>query len=216
MKTKSKSVLSKIITGFVIFFFSIALLVMFLGIRSAVSNKPMMIFGYTYSVVPTPSMEPEIHVGDFVISKKTPFNELQVGDDIIYYSSEYGIYIIHRIIGINPDGSLTVKGINNSSPDDKPVTEDLYVAKRVWNGGLGGAGKLVTGYKGIIFLLLIIVLLFVFLTEFYSILRQKNEEKIKQQEQEKQDLLKAQEEVLRQIVLEELELEKQKKEAETK
>ena len=209
MSEKAKKIIGKIVTGLALFFFVLTLIIIFLGVRSLASNKPMMIFGYTYSVVPTESMEPEIHAGDFVISKKVPFDEIVVGDDIIFYSESEDIFIIHRVI--NKEGDLLyTKGINNPVADSDPVTRDNYISKAIWNGNLAGVGNVVAKNRMYIFILMIIILLFVFLSELYKILKKKNEDKEAQQEAEKEALLKAHEEALRQIVLEELANEQKK------
>ena len=170
MSEKAKKIIGKIVTGLAIFFFVLTMIIIFLGVRSLVSNKPMMLFGYTYSVVPTESMEPDIHAGDFVISKKIPFEEIQIGDDIIYYSESEDIFIIHRVI--NKEGDyLYTKGINNPVADTEPVTRDNYISKAIWNGNLAGVGNMVAKNRMYIFILMIIILLFVFLSELYKILK---------------------------------------------
>ena len=211
MSEKAKKIIGKIVTGLAIFFFALTVIIIFLGVRSLASNKPMMFFGYTYSVVPTESMEPDIHAGDFVISKRVPFEELQVGDDIIYYSESEDIYIIHRIINIE-DGLIYTKGINNPVADKDPVTKDNYISKAIWNGSLAGVGNVVAKNRMYIFILMIIILAFVFLSEVYKIMKKKNEDKEAKQEAEKEALQKAHEEALRELVLEELKLESMKEE----
>ena len=209
MSEKAKKIIGKIVTGLAIFFFVLTMIIIFLGVRSLVSNKPMMLFGYTYSVVPTESMEPDIHAGDFVISKKIPFEDIQIGDDIIYYSESEDIFIIHRVI--NKEGDLLyTKGINNPVADTEPVTKDNYISKAIWNGNLAGVGNMVAKNRMYIFILMIIILLFVFLSELYKILKKKNEDKEAKQEEEKRALQQAHEEALRQIVLEELAKEQKK------
>lgn len=215
MSEKVKKVLGKVVTGLAIFFFVLTVIIIFIGVRSLASNKPMMIFGYTYSVVPTESMEPDIHVGDFVISKRVPFEDLKIGDDIIYYSEAEDIYIIHRIINIEGD-EIHTKGINNPVADTNPVTKDNYISKAIWNGNLAGVGNVVAKNRMYIFILMVIILLFVFLSEFYKIIKKKNEDKEAKQEAEKEALQKAHEEALRELVMEELKLESMKEKEEKK
>ena len=209
MSEKAKKIIGRIVTGLAIFFFVLTIIIIFFGVRSLASNKPMMIFGYTYSVVPTESMEPEIHAGDFVISKRVPFEEIEVGDDIIFFSEKDDIYIIHRVI-LKDGDKLYTKGINNPVGDSEPVTKDNYISKAIWNGNLAGVGNVVAKNRMYIFILMVIILLFVFLSEFYKIIKKKNEEKEAKQEAEKEALQKAHEEALRQIVLEELAKEQKK------
>ena len=210
MSNKTRSILSKIVTCFVVIFFALAILIIILGVRSMVSNKPMSIFGYSYSVVPTESMEPEIHAGDFVLSKKVPYEDLVVGDNIVYYSEQYDIFIIHKIIRVEADGYIT-KGVNNPVEDELPVTKDNYISKEVWHGSIGNLGDTVANHRGAIFIILIVVLGFIFLTEALNFAKLKNDSKAKQQEEEKEKLIEEHREELRRQVLAELEAEKEKK-----
>lgn len=136
-------------------------------------NKEMIsLFGYTYSVVPTDSMEPEIMVGDSVIAKKVDFEELEIGNDIIYHyvTDKIDIFIVHRIIR-EEDGGFITQGINNNSEDDVLVTEDNYVAKVVWSGKAANIGELVLHNRDLIFLILTIVLLLICVNGVFDILK---------------------------------------------
>jgi len=73
------------------------------------------------SVIATGSMEPEIAVGDIVISMKDP-KEIQVGDVIEFYRDE--AWIVHRVIEIKNEGGgplYVTKGDNNPVPDSDLV-----------------------------------------------------------------------------------------------
>ncbi len=74
--------------------------------------------GFKSIVVLTGSMSPDVGVGDIVITRVTPVQELEVGN-IVHYNRN-GTDIIHRITDIKPDGSgfiFTTKGDANNSID---------------------------------------------------------------------------------------------------
>ena len=167
-----KKIYQFVITGLIILFFSLTIYVLIAG-TIALKNKEMIsIFGYTYSVVPTDSMEPEIMVGDSVIARKVKFENLSIGDDIIYHyvSEDLDIFIVHRIVREENGGFIT-QGINNSSEDDVLVTKENYVAKVVWSGKAANIGELVLHNRNMIFLILTIILVLICLNGVFDILK---------------------------------------------
>lgn len=167
-----KKIYQWIVSGLIVLFFSLTVYVLVAG-TIAMKNKEMIsLFGYTYSVVPTDSMEPEIMVGDSVIAKKVDFEELEIGNDIIYHyvTDKLDIFIVHRIIR-EEDGGFITQGINNNSEDDVLVTEDNYVAKVVWSGKAANIGELVLHNRDLIFLILTIVLLLICVNGVFDILK---------------------------------------------
>lgn len=167
-----KKIYQWIVSGLIVLFFSLTVYVLVAG-TIAMKNKEMIsLFGYTYSVVPTDSMEPEIMVGDSVIAKKVDFEELEIGNDIIYHyvTDKIDIFIVHRIIR-EEDGGFITQGINNNSEDDVLVTEDNYVAKVVWSGKAANIGELVLHNRDLIFLILTIVLLLICVNGVFDILK---------------------------------------------
>ena len=158
----AKKIYQIVVTSLIVLFFSLTLYVLIAG-TIALKNKEMIsLFGYTYSVVPTNSMEPEIMVGDSVIARKVRFESLDIGDDIIYHyvSEDLDIFIVHRIIREENGGFIT-QGINNNDEDDVLVTKDNYIAKVVWSGNAANIGELVLHNRNLIFLILTIVLILI-------------------------------------------------------
>lgn len=203
-----KKIFKYFIQGLTILFFALAFVVMIIGIYAANSNKPMSLFGYIYSVVPTESMVPDINPGDFVFSKKIDFDDLQVGDDIVYYSNEHNVYIVHRILSENPDGSFVMKGINNPTSDDEFVTKDNYIAKVVKVFSFLHLGNIVVKHRGLIFGLIFCIFLGLCIVQGCKIVLTIKEEKLEQQkeknEEEKKNYIenernKMRDEILREI-----------------
>ena len=103
-----------------------------------IRGKVAKIGGYSVMKVITGSMEPSIHVGDYVLVKEVDTDKLKVGDVITFYSDDPEIKDMpnsHRIIAINPDGSFTVKGDANPKADEYTVKPDRVVGKysgKIW------------------------------------------------------------------------------------
>lgn len=83
--------------------------------------------GFRSMVVISPSMSPEINVGDMVITRATDAEDLKVGDIVRYKKSR--LNVIHRITDIEQtaDGvMLTTKGdANNTVDQPSPKAEDV-------------------------------------------------------------------------------------------
>ena len=105
-------------------------LILFVVVSKMMGGTPAL-FGYQMYVVVTPSMEPEIRVGDVLISKKYTGGELREGDVITYLGREgdlAGKMITHEIIAIQGEGDherIIAKGIANSAPDPAITREDI-------------------------------------------------------------------------------------------
>lgn len=85
-------------------------------------------FGYSLSFVMSESMEPTLMTGDFVLTKDITFDEVEVGDIVVYrHDYEDGNYksIVHRVVEKNED-HLIFKGDNNEAEDPfKVYPEDV-------------------------------------------------------------------------------------------
>lgn len=102
----------------------------------------MNLFGYIFNYVQSGSMEPEIKTYDFVISKATTFDDVNVGD-IITYECNYDqdedgnivprskpVIVIHRVIE-KGDGYIRTKGDANEVEDPWQVMPNEIVSKYV-------------------------------------------------------------------------------------
>ena len=95
------------------------------------------IFGYRVMWVRTPSMEPAIMTGDFVLVKTATERDVDVGDIVVYRKTDSRgrpshYRIIHRITELTEDGNFILKGDNNPSPDKLEVTPDQVEYKAVY------------------------------------------------------------------------------------
>jgi len=206
-KTKKSSIVLYFILGILLFLFAYV----FTQVLVANINKrPPRVFGLSVSYVPTESMEPVIHKGDYVIFKSASFDDVQEQDIIVYYNPEginpetktKGIYIIHRVIK-KYDTYLETKGDNNMSADSIDVTKDLVIGKYI-----GKADFLKTIFSNginhyIIYTIIIILLVVFFTLQIISILIKMKKEKLIEEKEKEKNLLR--EQMKNEILKEELE-----------
>lgn len=129
-----------------------------LSFMSFITKKPSSIFGYSYGVVETASMEPLILPGDFVLIKKIDPSLLDV-NDIIAFESVMGITIVHEIILVDDEGFIT-KGINNNEDDfevEGYITYDRVIGQVTHFGGHQIGSILIDSRLQIIGIIVIIV-----------------------------------------------------------
>lgn len=124
-----------------------ALLVFAVGFCAAVtvqllSKGYVSIAGYSAFRVVTGSMEPTISVGEALICRKTPIEDIEIGD-IICYRSELevirGSIVTHRVTDIAADTEgrlyLTTRGDANLSSDPYTVDSSGLVGRVIWHSG---------------------------------------------------------------------------------
>ena len=123
---------TKILKGLINTVFYITLLVFIIMVVTWAINDcdrtKMNFFGYSVHPVMSASMEPTILTGDLVMTEKITFDEIEVGDIIVYkHTYETGKYraIIHRVVE-KYDDYLICKGDNNEIADPwKIYPEDV-------------------------------------------------------------------------------------------
>ncbi|MBR1862910.1 MAG: signal peptidase I [Ruminococcus sp.] len=98
----------------------------------AARGKPVEIFHRSILKVMTGSMEQSIHVGDYIVVKRTDPDELREGDIISFYSDQEdisGMLVTHRITEVRQDGTFVTKGDANPVEDSTVVARDRIVGK---------------------------------------------------------------------------------------
>lgn len=167
-----KKTFNYILTGITILFFLLAVYIMIFGAIARKNNTLLNVFGYSYSAVPTSSMEggedDSFDAGSFVITKKVPYEEIKELDVIVFQSDDK--LIIHRVIKINEDGSLVTKGDNNLNEDINPVTKETYQAKMIKHFSFFGLGKTLGSYQLLILGLIIIVLIIYIIYQIFALI----------------------------------------------
>ena len=145
--------------------FAMALSAFAVVFRAKQENKAPMFFGYSFSIVVTGSMEPDIKVGDFLVVRKAEIENVQVGDDILFVAlsgSVRGQHIVHRVVetGTDEDGVYCrTQGTNNPIADADRVYAGNFVGKAVAHSTF--FGKVFTFLTNIKTLMMVGILLFV-------------------------------------------------------
>lgn len=184
----------KIIVTIIIFF---TLIFVTMSLLSQITKKPFSILGVSYGLVLTPSMEPEILVGDFVIMNDVAFDNLKIGDVIAFTSMDNRV-IIHEIISENPEGYIT-KGVNNDESDfdtEGYITKEKYLSKVVWSGG-SFIGRYLVNERLLVIGIIILIIAIIFIAQLLIVIYQITErqkykyktdlEKYKQELKQKND-----------------------------
>ena len=139
LKDSFKVLITKFFTA--VFFILCASIILEV-ILSGVEGRTPQFFGYSVSYVPTESMEPTIKPGEYVLSQKTTFDNVNVDDIIIYKSSE-GRFIIHRVIN-KTEEYLICQGDNNPIADSEFIYPNMVRGKyiktinafKIFSGGI--------------------------------------------------------------------------------
>lgn len=131
-KRKKNMKYIKIIIGIilVIMIYNMVLLL----ISSDKLDGTISLFGYKAFIITSNSMEPNIHLGDAVVTRKCKQKDLEVGD-IVTYKQNYE-YVTHRIIKVeekNQEGETIyiTKGDNNNLEDSEKVGYSKIIGKKV-------------------------------------------------------------------------------------
>ncbi len=114
------------ILGTVFLVFLIAVVILMFNAR--MSGEAPSVFGYQIFRVSTPSMEPQLMVGDVILVKDTELEDIKKGD-IITYKGEVGDFagkfITHKVVEEpvcdNGEYMFTTKGIAKESINNDPT-----------------------------------------------------------------------------------------------
>ncbi len=119
---------------------------------SKMSGSIPTVFGYQLYVIVSPSMEPDIKVGDIIISKEYDGGELEIGNVITYLGKTgdfSGKMITHEVIRINGDEIIT-KGIAATTEDPAINREDVRAVMQYKTVVISAVYRVVTSTVGFI------------------------------------------------------------------
>ena len=142
-----KKILSVICTVLTVIIVALAVAVIINMIYCRAKNKPVSFFGSSFAIVQTQSMEPYIMTGDLIVFHSCSYDDVKVGDYIVFTAGEgfgklKGQSIVHAVKEITEEGIIT-QGLNkvtNPNPDKNPVTADNLLGICTFNST--GWGKL--------------------------------------------------------------------------
>lgn len=205
---KFKQIISFLFKVLTIFLFVFTLYIMISSVVANKQNKLVNVFGYSYSYVPTSSMDGEYEdsfkANSIVVIKLEKFNNIKLHDVIVYQATiELGsgntidILEIHRVINVNEDGSLTTKGDHPSAHEEKIVTSSNYQGKLVKAYQMPAIFSSMGSIQIIVIFIIIVFLILFVIYQFLHILKTIKEDKLKKIKEEEYEKLK--EEVLKEI-----------------
>ncbi|MDD6094969.1 MAG: signal peptidase I [Clostridia bacterium] len=139
LKIKSSKTIKRIVTGLL----SAAIVLMTVVVAYLtycnISGKVAYIGKYASVKIITPSMEPTIPTGTYILSEKVQASQVSKGDIILFRSADpqiYGKINTHRVVEVNFENgeySFVTRGDNNSVNDAYPVSEKDLVGRYVKN-----------------------------------------------------------------------------------
>lgn len=95
-------------------------------------NDKLSINGMRIFNVATGSMYPEYKIGDIIITKEVPANDIKVGDNVTYLGEKYdfaGLIVTHKVVDKEEkDGEVlfTTKGVASEIEDPKITYSQIY------------------------------------------------------------------------------------------
>lgn len=99
------------------------ILILTVGLTVLVVDKrpdkgPLSVFDYQLMVVVSGSMEPNIAIGSIIGVKQVDAGKVSRGKVITFTPRDNAnVYVTHRVVAVNPDGSLATKGDANITRD---------------------------------------------------------------------------------------------------
>lgn len=131
------------------------------------SGRQPRVFGYSFHIVVSDSMEPELNRGDLILATAADMKIIKEGDYIIFFSPDpslAGKTIVHKVKEVNSeDGEISfiTTGIKEGAvPDAYPVKE-IIGKFSVKSAVLGKIFIFISKIENLLFICLIIYLLYV-------------------------------------------------------
>ncbi len=143
---------------------------------------------YSFFKVVTPSMEPNIAVGEVIVTESITMDEVEIGDVVSFRAQSpdmFGMIITHRVVekdtAENGEKRFLTKGDANLSVDGRYVLESNFVGKVIWTSGDAFISKFVKfvssgyGFIACIVFPMILILTFVLNSGIKHIKKDMNE-----------------------------------------
>jgi signal peptidase len=133
ISAKTRKIIFGICSSLVLIF---SLFILFSVIVSRMTDNSPTLFGYSFNIVLTDSMEDEINIGDLVIAKKVQKSEIKAGDDIVFISDNpdyFGVRVVHRVKEVKGSGFKTY-GIKYGADDPMLATKIIGKVVHVSTG----------------------------------------------------------------------------------
>lgn len=164
---KAKNIVKKTAKGLLIAFIVVEVVFMCFIMIFKMSGKNPTLFGYQFYVIISPSMEPELCVGDVILSKEYTDQAIKEGDIITFLGKEgslEGKVVTHQVVAVedtNGDLRITTKGLANNVEDPSITTEDILSVMEYKTVVFGPIYRLMSSTPGFILLILLPLLVLI-------------------------------------------------------
>lgn len=189
-----QKILNKITSILTIIFIIFEIIIILFIVLARANGQIPTIFSHNLYVIVSPSMEPELMVGDVIVSKKYDGEELIEGDVITYLGKEgdvAGKLITHKIVRFETvEGVeyIVTQGINGGSEDPKILYSDVKSIMKYKTNVIGPIYRIVNTPIGFV-MLIMLPIVSIIVSEIKNLLTQVKE--IKEEEsKEKEELEK--------------------------
>lgn len=185
-KVPAKKIISIICTVITALIVALAVIVIINMIYCRANNKPVSFFGTSFAIVQTDSMEPEIMTGDLIVFHSCSYDDIKVGDYIVFtagngFGERKGQSIVHEAVEITPEGIVT-KGVHNDREDGEKVTKANLLGICTYNSaGWGKFFRFIIRY-GILIIIAIVAVPFI-VQQIIKIVKLSKEKKITQSDE---------------------------------
>jgi len=165
---KVKKILSIVFTVLAGIIFLFAVFVFIVTVKAKAENKSPEFFGYSFSIVVTDSMTPEIEVGELISVRTCDISEVEVGDNAVFIKVGGpldGKRIVHKCIETGKDENgdyIITQGVKQFADiDGKTYAENFVGICTSHSAFLGGVATFFTRVENWIFLLVSGVAVFI-------------------------------------------------------
>ena len=174
-----------------ILIFALACSVFIVVIQAKREHRAPAFFGRSFFIVVTGSMEPDIHVGELLITREVSMETIGVGDDVMFVSlsgAVKGENVVHRVIEVGEDEEglyLRTKCVGNNVADSDPVREDNFIGKAVFHSLFWGRFfGFITDVKMLFMIAVVIIVVPFFIQQLTKAIRKAKEEKDDEESEE--------------------------------
>jgi|GEM_PF-2307761 len=147
-----KKIWTTFIKVFSITFFVVAMLVLIVAVFLVISdNRRTAIFGFSFFIVVTDSMEPRLQVGEFIVVRATDPLDLEVDDMITFWHGD--LLITHAIVEVQSN-RVIARGDKAPAHQTETVYHDAIIGRVVAQSmSMGVAVMFLTSWQGLVLLI---------------------------------------------------------------
>ena len=128
-KTIEDNIIYKVVRT--ILYIIVGLLLLIIIVQKATDNN-LSIGGFRVFMIISESMSGEYEIGDILVAKKVPAEEININDNVTYLGEEYpvkGLIITHKVVEKRQEGMNTyyvTRGLANYVSDPEISYDQIY------------------------------------------------------------------------------------------